>query len=197
MFSVHEQMNARTRSAIRETFIALVREHGFDQVKIRQIGEGASINRGTFYLHYLDKYDLMERIQDELLEGFRQKLIVPIDFEETYRHHLQRLPYAPFTEIFAYFVQHANLFELLGSKNGEAGFPLKLKKAVTLSFEKKLGNSRILERHPDVPSDYFNAYAASLLLGTVEAWLERARPETPEQLALIYNELMMIQRLIR
>lgn len=32
------------------------------------------INRGTFYLHYVDKFEVMEQIQMELLEGFQETL---------------------------------------------------------------------------------------------------------------------------
>ncbi|MEJ8305308.1 TetR/AcrR family transcriptional regulator [Saccharibacillus sacchari] len=57
MPSIHQKMNERTRSLIRETFIELVAECGFDKVTIRQIVEKVGINRGRFYLHYSDKYD--------------------------------------------------------------------------------------------------------------------------------------------
>lgn len=197
MPSIHQQMNDRTRAAIRETFIASVRESGFGKVTVRQIVEKAGINRGTFYLHFSDKYDLMEQIQNELLDGFRQVLIVAIDFGETYRHHLEKKPYPQFAAIFAYFASHAELFELLSGKKGEAGFPAKLKKTVIRSFHRKLDNSRIFERHPSVPPDYFTAYTASLLLGITEAWLERGQNESAEELALIYNELMVMQRIFR
>lgn len=197
MPSVHQQMNNRTRSVIRQSFMALLQESGFDKVTIRQIGERAGINRGTFYLHYLDKYDLMDQIQNELLNGLRQALVASIDFEDTYRHFLEQRPYPPFTAIFAYFEQNAERFELLSSKKGEAGFPAKLKKAVAISFHRKLDNSRIFERHPSVPADYFTAYAASLLLGIVEAWLDRGRSESAEELSLIYNEMMTMQRILR
>ncbi len=196
MPSVHQQMNERTRSAIREAFIGLIEETGFDRVSVRQIGERAGIHRGTFYLHYLDKYDLMEQLQHELLEGFRQVLVVPIDFGEVYRHSTEKLAYPPFVAIFAYFDQNADLFRLLSGAKGEAGFSEKLKKTVIRSFRRKLENGRIFERFPAIPADYFTAYTASLLLGVVEAWLERRQPESAEELAVIYNEMMAMQRFL-
>lgn len=197
MPSIHQKMNTRTRALIRDTFIESIAERGFDKVTIRQVVEKAGINRGTFYLHYSDKYELIAHIQSELLEGFREVLVVGIDFEDTYRHHFEKKPYPQFTAIFAYFVRHAELFELLSGTKGEAGFPAKLKKTVVQSFHRKLDNSRVFARHPSVPADYFTAYTASLLLGIMEAWLEREPRESAEELALIYNEMMTMQRILR
>lgn len=36
-----------------------------ESLTVSDIARGAGINRGTFYLHYIDKYDLMEKLADE------------------------------------------------------------------------------------------------------------------------------------
>lgn len=54
---------------IRTAFYELLREEGFQKVTVRMIVERAGINRSTFYLHYQDKYDLLESIEEELSGG--------------------------------------------------------------------------------------------------------------------------------
>lgn len=53
----------RTKEAIRDALITLIEEKGFDAVSVINITSRADINRGTFYLHYRDKYDLLEQIE--------------------------------------------------------------------------------------------------------------------------------------
>ncbi|MGN1123768.1 MAG: TetR/AcrR family transcriptional regulator [Eubacterium sp.] len=56
----------RTQRAIKEAFFALVEEKGFEHISVKDITDKAMISRNTFYLHYSDKYDLLNKICDEL-----------------------------------------------------------------------------------------------------------------------------------
>ncbi|EEL70861.1 hypothetical protein IGA_00005 [Bacillus cereus HuA3-9] len=51
---------ARTKEAIRDALTELINEKGFDSITVKDITARANINRGTFYLHYRDKYDLFD-----------------------------------------------------------------------------------------------------------------------------------------
>lgn len=57
----------RTQNAIRESFFNLVEEKGFDHISVKDITDRAMISRNTFYLHYEDKYDLLNVICHELM----------------------------------------------------------------------------------------------------------------------------------
>lgn len=52
----------RTRGLIQQTFAELMKEKGFDAVTIQDIAHKATINRATFYVHYSDKYALLDEI---------------------------------------------------------------------------------------------------------------------------------------
>lgn len=58
-----------TLSVIREAFFTLLREKGFDRLTVTDICKLADINRGTFYLHYEDKYSLLNTLIDEALDA--------------------------------------------------------------------------------------------------------------------------------
>lgn len=57
----------RTQKAIKESFFFLVEEKGFEHISVKDITDKAMISRNTFYLHYEDKYDLLNKICDELM----------------------------------------------------------------------------------------------------------------------------------
>lgn len=57
-----------TRSAIRDAFFALLEQKGFSKMTVADICREADISRGTFYLHYEDKYALLDAMIDEALD---------------------------------------------------------------------------------------------------------------------------------
>ena len=57
----------RTKKSIRDAFFALIDENGFDSVTVKDITDRALISRNTFYLHYEDKFDLLNKISNELM----------------------------------------------------------------------------------------------------------------------------------
>ena len=56
-----------TLRVIREAFFDLLAEEGFAKMTVADICRRAEINRGTFYLHYEDKYGLLDAMIDEAL----------------------------------------------------------------------------------------------------------------------------------
>lgn len=57
----------RTQAAIRASFFELVKDKGFEHISVKDITDGAMISRNTFYLHYADKYELLNKICDDLM----------------------------------------------------------------------------------------------------------------------------------
>ena len=62
-----DRRTARTRKAIIDAFIALLTEKELNKVTVQEIADRADINRATFYKHYLDVYDLYEKIEQKSL----------------------------------------------------------------------------------------------------------------------------------
>jgi AcrR family transcriptional regulator len=57
----------RTQKSIKNAFYELIEEKGFDHISVKDITERAMISRNTFYLHYNDKFDLLNKVCDELV----------------------------------------------------------------------------------------------------------------------------------
>ena len=55
-----------TQKLIREAFTGLLKQKPIQSISIKELCELAGINRGTFYAHYRDIYDLREKIEDEM-----------------------------------------------------------------------------------------------------------------------------------
>lgn len=57
----------RTQEAIVDAFLKLSHKKDFSQITVKDITETARINRATFYNHYLDKFDLLEKVVSDKL----------------------------------------------------------------------------------------------------------------------------------
>jgi AcrR family transcriptional regulator len=55
-----------TKTALKQSLLELMRDRPIEKITVKDICEKADINRGTFYAHYTDPYDLLTQIEDEL-----------------------------------------------------------------------------------------------------------------------------------
>ena len=55
----------RTRKLIMDAFIELSMKKDFKDFTIKDITTAATVNRATFYNHFLDKFDLLEKVLSE------------------------------------------------------------------------------------------------------------------------------------
>ena len=62
----------KTRRQLRECLITLLKEKKVQDITVRELTDMADLNRGTFYLHYKDVFDLLEKTEAELQEDFNQ-----------------------------------------------------------------------------------------------------------------------------
>lgn len=58
----------KTRKIINKSFLELFNNQYFEKITVKDITENAQIGRKTFYLHYLDKYDLLDSIVGKKFE---------------------------------------------------------------------------------------------------------------------------------
>ena len=60
----------RTRQLIMDAFMQLAIEKEFKDITIKDITTRATVNRATFYYHFFDKYDLLEKVlKENILKG--------------------------------------------------------------------------------------------------------------------------------
>lgn len=61
-----------TKKAIRESFLDLLEEKPLEKISVTEICKNADINRGTFYSHYTDPFELKESLEQELIDMFTE-----------------------------------------------------------------------------------------------------------------------------
>lgn len=59
-----------TKMLIRRAFTGLLSIKPIQSISIKELCEQAGINRGTFYTHYQDIYDLLADVENEMKQDF-------------------------------------------------------------------------------------------------------------------------------
>jgi len=178
---------ARTRLAIREALVGLIKEKGFDALTVRDIVLLANINRGTFYLHYKDKFDLLEKTETEILNEIYQIFIKTssIGFDDDHvTDQLQEL----IISLLVYVKDHAELMHAILGLQGD--YSLVKRFRVMLDQNLKLGVlSGFKEENFLVPKEYLIAYIIQAHLGVLQSWLGSGCQEPPVEIARILFQL--------
>lgn len=60
-----------TRMIIAQSFLELLKEKPMAKITVTELCQKAQINRATFYKHYLDVQDLMEKLEEQLFQQIR------------------------------------------------------------------------------------------------------------------------------
>ena len=147
-----------------------------------ELTELADLNRGTFYLHYKDVFDLLEKTESELLDDFNQ-LVMKHDAEDLKKH-----PYGIFVEIYTLAYDNADLVEILLGENGDLNFLNRLKQLIR---DKCLHDWMEVFRagNPAIFDAYFS-FIVSGCVGLVQYWLKTGMKETPQQLARLTEQVI-------
>ncbi|WP_409300775.1 TetR/AcrR family transcriptional regulator [Peribacillus sp. SCS-155] len=192
---IHDQMVAGTRKLLKETIINLMEQKGFESMTVRDIASNAHLNRGTFYLHYRDKYELMERVQEELLDGL-QAVLKEINIVKGMKYVSAEVAYPPLVDVFRYLKENGRSFTVLLGVKGDPAFQKKMKRIVRHTFHSVFVQySSLKDTNVPMFHEYMPAFATSALFGLIEEWLERGMPNTPEEMAVMHFKILNFIRI--
>ena len=179
----------KTREAIKNAFVQLIEEKGFESMTIKDITKKARINRGTFYAHYQDKYHCMSSYVSELLEGIIDIAKRHDPIQGTADFGNVSLPIA--TDIFHYLYRNRDLLKALLSPKGAPYFQSKLKQTMwELLYEKTATSLVNLEQMPmPVRPEFLASYISGAHLSVIQTWLDHGCKETPEEMAKVLSLL--------
>lgn len=177
----------RTKSAIRDALIFLINEKGFDAILVSDITDRANINRGTFYLHYQDKFDLLEKTQTEIIENL-ERIILQANALSISDTTSVESPLPVIVSTFEYLKENASLMHALLSLEGGIRFQAQIRKTIEKNLKLEF-LSGLKERNFLVPSHYLISYAIAAHFGVIQDWLDRGCVETPREMAIIISKI--------
>lgn len=177
MAEVEDKRIRRTKKLLRQALTRLMLQKDFQSITVTDVVREADINRGTFYAHYRDVYDLRDKIEAEMITDFRE-MIATIRPSETatLRPVLGRL--------MDYLEENREIVTALIKVNAPDGFGKKMI-AVIEECRMELFPYRSIE----------DAYAARFLatgaIGMTEKWITEAQPIPKTEMINLIAKLLV------
>jgi AcrR family transcriptional regulator len=173
----------KTKRGLREAFIRLLLEKGYDAISITDIATEAEAARVTFYRHYRNKEELLidciDMIYDDLAGHIKQ-----LSNDEL------RQGYSPMLAFYKQIQKDGKIYRLLSSSR--AGQFL-VKRLIDLFAART--KTQIEARFPAeqllAPIDVIAYHVASAQIGLANWWIENDQPYSPEYMARISFWLSM------
>lgn len=170
----------RTKTLLLQGLIQLMEEKDIKDISVKELSDLADINRGTFYLHYSDIYDMLAKVEDELFQEFHEILDRTLNPDSTVHS-----PGATLQEIFSFLERHQCLARAMIGPHGDLTFVNRLKDLVKDRMYSILAARQAAEHYP-----YLESFVVSGYVGVIEEWLNSPHPQTPEKMAAICCNMM-------
>lgn len=154
----------RTIREIKESFIKLLHQQDFNKITVKMICDLANVERKTFYLHFKDKYDLLDVIIEDRIEAFRK--------------HIKQMPNAKpdtfYEEALNFYDRHHEFLKKIYNGRGSVPIRKKIQNYVLNRFEEKYGKNN----NPAVTH-----FISAGISGVFEAYVNGKLNENKHQIA--------------
>ena len=139
------------------------------------------MNRGTFYFHYSDVYDLLHKIEDAFFDQFNAVLNDETLSDEDAYPYLRR--------IFTFLGENQDLCRILLGENGDIQF---MERLIRLVVEKCSYFWRGYAGAGDTGRlELYNAFLINGCIGILKKWLDDGLSETPEELSELVGKIVV------
>ncbi len=171
----------KTKNELRNALTNLLLEKDIKEITVKELASLADLNRGTFYLHYRDIYDLYNQIQDEIYEELR------LIFEK----HLKTNRRAGLPLVVA------EAFEFISKNKELCMVVLNSEDSNLLSGIIELGKPKTKEEWQSLLGDvspelheYYYTFITSGCVGLLRSWFTGGMEEPPAKMAELAGKMI-------
>lgn len=173
----------RTKKLLKQALAQLMDEKDFKDITVKDITERADLNRGTFYLHYTDTYDILNKIEDEILKNIQN--MIDQNIEKTNASDSVIPALKPIAE---YIMENADICRCLINNKASVDF---IEKFQNLIYD---NCSDIIKRRHNVKDSKQNEFYLSFItlgiIGMVKKWLDTKPMVSAEEIVVFVDQIM-------
>ena len=173
-----------SKMLIRRAFTDLLRQKPIQSISVRELCDAAGINRGTFYTHYTDIYDLLQKMEQEMMADFKKALEPLLSVEQS-----DLTPVRITTGIFQCLKDNADVCTVTLGDYGDKKFALQL---IHLGREKCVeAYSRFFVDATPKQIEFFYAFVSAGCIGLLRKWLDEGMSSSAEEMATMAENIMV------
>ncbi|MBM6871138.1 TetR/AcrR family transcriptional regulator [Pseudoflavonifractor phocaeensis] len=172
----------KTRLQLRQAMMELLGRKSVQEITVRELTRLADVNRGTFYRHYRDIYDFLEKTEEGLIAEFTAVL-------DAYSNESLRIGLVPIlTDVFTFARRNAGLCEALLDMRVDQRFFQRLS---GLLYERCVGEWQGLYALGEIErGSYVLEFVMAGAVSLIRTWTARGFDRTPEEMARLADRLI-------
>ena len=173
-----DRRTLKTRKAICEAFAELLAQKELRKVTVQEIADKADVNRVTFYKHYLDVYDLYDKIEQEVLVEMGILML-----------NLEELPADKFfSDLLDYVDSNRAMSKLIFCENCPGQLRSRFCTLIEGLFRKMSAEMTDSDLN-DKSLEYKNCYRSHGCIAVIERWVKNGFDAPKDMIAGILSEL--------
>lgn len=167
-----------TKMALRQSLISLMNDKAIEKITVKDICSNADINRGTFYAHYSDPYDLLHQIEDELFQEILGSIETSLNTDSIA---------VLLSKIFETIVENKELCRVLFSDYGDKTF---VKRIMFIARDRSIAEwKKMMPAVEDEQLGLLYMFYANGCVAIIQHWFENGTVESPKDLALFMEKI--------
>ena len=181
----HDRRVRKTQTAIKDALITLLEKKRFEEITIQETSDLADVNRSTFYTHFIDKYDLLDKMENEKIDEIRSFL------ESSKNDDELKISVSQLRETMDFVInsigEHLDFYKLMFNLGKESNLHEKLYELLTGHLNHVVNDN---DKIGDIPFPYFMSYVSGAGLSLIRHWVEDENRISKEELIQHFYEIV-------
>lgn len=169
----------RTKKLLKDNLILLLKDKTIDHITVKELTDLCDLNRGTFYLYYQDIYDMLDKIEDEII----------LEIEKILINRNRIKPLDVLDPLFEYLYENKELYGIFLGPTGDIEFIDKLLDIVkTYCFDIWRTSFKVTNNES---YEYYYSYMAYGFIGVIRKWSFENFQSSPHEMALFVDRMIL------
>ena len=166
----------QTKENLTQAFWSLYQLKKIEHITIKEITDKAGYHRSTFYLYFVDIYDVLNQLEEALLEYLKEQVL----------SSLESGPNDDITQKLAnVYETKGDYFGTLLGENGDPYFSQKMKAVMRPALSNAFG---LPEK--DIHTAYIFEFGLSALIGTLTYWYNNQREIPSKEMVKLTKSML-------
>ncbi len=178
----HERRTRKTRQHLRSALLALLKEKHYQEISVQDIIEQADVARSTFYMHYVDK--------DDLLTGGKGIFAENIGHEMTAHTRGNQASAFSSRNWFNHVQAQSEILKVI-AKDSAMDLAMKtLRGIIHRNIQEELQAHSQAEDKAGIPLSAMVDYLTDSLMSLIHWWFTNGMKQTPDEMDQMFQKLV-------
>ena len=178
----HDRRTRKTRLQLRSALLGLLKEKRYEEISVQDIIERADVARSTFYVHYVDKDDLLTGGKGIFAENIGHQMTAHADGNRS----------SPFSSRnWFYHVQAQGEILNVIAKDPAMELAMKtLRGIIHLNIQEELQAHAPADNDAGIPLSAMVDYMTDSLMSLIQWWFTNGMKKTPDEMDAMFQKLV-------